>query len=148
MAVDNVRDDEEDDEVDAAHAPQALPEHGRCVHAGLELEPKSDRTQSALVYARGHLRTELSVERLAEVAHLSPRQFSRAFQAETGQSPAKAIENLRVEAARVMMEQGQFPMNVVALETGFGDRERMRRAFLRAFCHPPQGIRRNAYLAA
>src|SRR5882724_10539848 len=66
----------------------------------LELEPKSDRIQSALVYARGHLRTELSVERLAEVAHLSPRQFSRAFQAETGQSPAKAIENLRLEAAR------------------------------------------------
>jgi transcriptional regulator GlxA family with amidase domain len=114
----------------------------------LELEPKSDRIQSALVYARGHLRTELSVERLAEVAHLSPRQFSRAFQAETGQSPAKAIENLRVEAARVMMEQGQFPMNVVARETGFGDRERMRRAFLRAFGQPPQVIRRNAYLAA
>jgi transcriptional regulator GlxA family with amidase domain len=114
----------------------------------LELAPKSDRIQSALVYARGHLRTELSVERLAEVAHLSPRQFSRAFQAETGQSPAKAIENLRVEAARVMMEQGQFPMDVVARETGFGDRERMRRAFLRAFGQPPQVIRRNAYLAA
>jgi transcriptional regulator GlxA family with amidase domain len=71
----------------------------------LELEPKSDRIQSALVYARGHLRTELSVERLAEVAHLSPRQFSRAFQAETGQSPAKAIENLRVEAARVSLQR-------------------------------------------
>lgn len=114
----------------------------------LELEPKSDRIQSALVYARGHLGTELSVERLAEVAHLSPRQFSRAFRAETGQSPAKAIENLRVEAARLMMEQGQFPADVVARETGFGDRERMRRAFLRAFGQPPQVIRRNAHIAA
>ncbi len=114
----------------------------------LELEPKSDRIQSALVYARGHLRTELSIERLAEVAHLSPRQFSRAFRAETGQSPAKAIENLRVEAARLMMEQGQFSIDVVARETGFGDRERMRRAFLRAFGQPPQVIRRNAHLAA
>jgi transcriptional regulator GlxA family with amidase domain len=114
----------------------------------LELEPKSDRIQSALVYARGHLRTELSIERLAEVAHLSPRQFSRAFRAETGQSPAKAIENLRVEAARLMMEQGQFSIDAVARETGFGDRERMRRAFLRAFGQPPQVIRRNAHLAA
>ena len=83
-----------------------------------------------------------------EVAHLSPRQFSRAFRDETGQSPAKAIENLRVEAARLMMEQGRFPIDVVARETGFGDRNRMRRAFLRAFGQPPQVIRRNAHLAA
>jgi len=114
----------------------------------LELEPKSDRIQSALVYARGHLRTELSVERLAEVAHLSPRQFSRAFRTETGQSPAKAIENLRVEAARLMMEEGRLPADAVARESGFGDRERMRRAFLRAFGQPPQVIRRNAHLGA
>jgi transcriptional regulator GlxA family with amidase domain len=114
----------------------------------LELEPKSDRIQGALIYAREHLRTDLSIERLAEAAHLSPRQFTRAFRAETGQSPAKAIENLRVEAARIMMEQGQFPIDVVARETGFNDRERMRRAFLRAFGQPPQVLRRNARVAA
>jgi transcriptional regulator GlxA family with amidase domain len=114
----------------------------------LELEPKSDRIQSALTYARAHLRTELSVERLAEAAHLSPRQFSRTFTAETGQSPAKAVENLRVEAARLMMEEGRFPIDIVARETGFGDRERMRRAFLRKFGQPPQAIRRNAQPAA
>jgi transcriptional regulator GlxA family with amidase domain len=114
----------------------------------LELEPKSDRIQSALVYARGHLHTPLSVEQLAEAVHLSPRQFSRAFRAETGQSPAKAVENLRVEAARVLMEQGRLPIDVVARETGFAGRERMRRAFLRAFGQPPQVIRRNARMAA
>jgi transcriptional regulator GlxA family with amidase domain len=114
----------------------------------LELEPKSDRIQSALTYARRNLQTPLSVERLADAAHLSPRQFSRAFRAETGQSPAKAIENLRVEAARVLMEQGQLPIDVVANETGFADRERMRRAFLRAFGQPPQVIRRNARITA
>jgi transcriptional regulator GlxA family with amidase domain len=114
----------------------------------LELEPKSDRIQSALSYARRNLQTPLSVEQLAEAAHLSPRQFSRAFRAETGQSPAKAIENLRVEAARLLMEQGQLPIDVVARETGFADRERMRRAFLRAFGQPPQVIRRNARVAA
>ena len=73
----------------------------------LELEPKSDRIQSALAYAKRNLDKPLTVERLAEAAHLSPRQFSRAFRAETGQSPAKAVENLRVEAARLMMEQGR-----------------------------------------
>jgi transcriptional regulator GlxA family with amidase domain len=110
----------------------------------LELEPKSDRIQSALAYAKRHLHTPLSVAQLAEAARLSPRQFSRAFLAETGQSPAKAVEHLRVEAARLMMEQSRHPIDVVAQQTGFADRDRMRRAFLRAFGQPPQVIRRNA----
>jgi transcriptional regulator GlxA family with amidase domain len=109
----------------------------------LELEPKSDRIQSALAYAKHNLQRPLSVDQLAEAAHLSPRQFSRIFRAETGQSPAKAVENLRVEAARLMMEQGRHPIDIVARDTGFADRERMRRAFLRAFGQPPQTIRRN-----
>jgi transcriptional regulator GlxA family with amidase domain len=103
----------------------------------LELEPKSDRIQR-------NLDRPLTVRHLAEAAHLSPRQFSRAFQAETGQSPAKAVENLRVEAARLMMEQSRHPIDVIARQTGFADRDRMRRAFLRAFGQPPQVIRRNA----
>jgi transcriptional regulator GlxA family with amidase domain len=110
----------------------------------LELEPKSDRIQSALAYARRNLAAPLTVGDLAEAAHLSPRQFSRAFHAETGQSPAKAIENLRLEAARLMMEQSRHPMETVAQQTGFADPDRMRRAFLRTFGQPPQVIRRNA----
>ncbi|MGC1304792.1 MAG: helix-turn-helix domain-containing protein, partial [Caulobacteraceae bacterium] len=109
----------------------------------LELEPKSDRIQSALAYAKLNLHTPLSVGELAEAARLSPRQFSRTFHAETGQSPAKAVENLRVEAARVMMEEGRHSIDVIAQQTGFADRDRMRRAFLRAFGQPPQVIRRN-----
>lgn len=114
----------------------------------LEMDAKSDRIQSALDYARRNLSTRLSVEDLAEAAHLSPRQFSRAFHAETGQSPAKAVENLRVEAARLMMEQTRHPIEAIAEQTGFADRERMRRAFLRAFGQPPQAIRRNARASA
>ena len=110
----------------------------------LELEPKSDRIQSALAYAKRNLDTALTVGQLAEAAHLSPRQFSRAFRAETGQSPAKAVENLRLEAARLMMEQSRHPIDTIARQTGFADRDRMRRAFLRAFGQPPQAIRRNA----
>ncbi|MDR0182039.1 GlxA family transcriptional regulator [Lysobacter arvi] len=122
---------------------------GQSQHSALlELDAKSDRIQSALNYARSHLNSTLSVEELADAAHLSPRQFSRAFRAETGQSPAKAVEHLRVEAARVMIEQGRHSMSEVAVETGFADIERMRRAFLRAFGQPPQVLRRNARQAA
>ncbi|MCA1439399.1 GlxA family transcriptional regulator [Ensifer sp. IC4062] len=110
----------------------------------LELDTKSDRIQRSIDYAKSHLRGVLSVEELADAAGLSARQFSRAFRAETGQSPAKAVENLRVEAARLMMEQGRHSMDVIAEETGFADRDRMRRAFLRTLGQPPQTIRRNA----
>jgi transcriptional regulator GlxA family with amidase domain len=110
----------------------------------LELEPKSDRIQKVLTYARGNLSNRLNVEELAEVAHLSPRQFSRAFQGETGQSPAKAVEHMRLEAARALMEDTAHPIDMVARQTGFADRDRMRRAFLRSFGQPPQVIRRQA----
>lgn len=109
----------------------------------LDLEPRSDRVRRALVHAKENLRNELSVEELAEAANLSPRQFSRLFRQETGQTPAKAVEHLRLEAARVMMEEGRHSMDVIARETGFADRERMRRAFLRAYGQPPQVIRRS-----
>ena len=112
----------------------------------LELTPKSDRIRAALTYARDNLHKPLSVPDLAEAAHLSPRQFSRAFHAETGQSPAKAIENLRVEGARNLMEQSRHPIDTVARQTGFSDRDHMRRAFLRAFGQTPQVLRRNARL--
>ena len=109
----------------------------------LELEPKSDRIQRALDHARRNLKDTLSVEELAQAASLSPRQFSRVFRAETAQSPAKAVEHLRVEAAKLMMEAGRHSLDVIADETGFADRERMRRAFVRAFGQPPQVMRRN-----
>ena len=112
--------------------------------AMLELDPKSDRVQMALKFARENLASELSVETLADAARLSPRQFSRVFREETGQTPAKAIERLRVESARLMIETSRHPIEVIAREAGFGDRERMRQAFLRAFGQPPQIIKRSA----
>src|SRR6266404_7104888 len=112
----------------------------------LELEPKSDRIQSALTYAKANLKKPLTLDELAEAARLSSRQFSRAFRKETGQTPAKAVERLRVEAARLMLEEGRHTVETVAYEIGFGDRERMRRAFLRNLGLPPQAIRRTAQL--
>lgn len=110
----------------------------------LKLAPKSDRIQQALAHARRNLAQPLSVEELAEAANLSPRQFSRVFTAETGQSPAKAVEGLRLEAARLMIESSRHPLEVVARETGFRDRRHMREAFMRGFGMPPQAVRREA----
>jgi transcriptional regulator GlxA family with amidase domain len=116
---------------------------GQTQHSALlELEPKSDRIQRSLEYARRNLHRPLTVEDLAEAAHLSPRQFSRAFQSETGQSPAKALENLRIETAKLMVEQSRHSIDVIAQETGFGNRDRLRRAFVRRFGQAPQEIRR------
>ena len=109
-----------------------------------DIAPRSDRIQAALEYARDNLCRPLSLEELADAAQLSRRQFSRSFRAETGQTPARAVEQLRVQAARELIETTSHPIEVVARESGFLDPERMRRAFLRAFGHPPQAIKRQA----
>jgi len=112
--------------------------------AMLELEPKSDRIQKAIDYASANLRKGLSVEELASIASLSPRQFSRAFSEETGYTPAKAVELLRVEAARLMLERGRYSMDTIAEQVGFLSRDRMRSAFMRVLGQTPQDIRRSA----
>jgi transcriptional regulator GlxA family with amidase domain len=110
----------------------------------LEMERPEGRFGPLLGWARERLAEPLSVERLAERAAMSPRNFARRFAEETGVTPARAVERLRVEAARERVEGGGGPIDAIAGETGFGDPERMRRAFLRAFGQPPQALRRAA----
>jgi transcriptional regulator GlxA family with amidase domain len=95
-----------------------------------------------LCWARERLHEGLPIERLAGRAAMSPRHFARAFAAETGVTPAKAVERLRLEATRAEVEDGAAPIDRIAAATGFGDPERMRRAFIRAFGQPPQALRR------
>lgn len=113
----------------------------------LKLAPRSDRIAKALEYARRHLSEPLSVDDLAAAANLSARQFSRVFTAETGLSPARAVERLRLEAARLMVERGRHPLDVIARETGFRDRRHLREAFMRGYGKPPQSVRREARVA-
>ncbi|VVE17699.1 AraC family transcriptional regulator [Pandoraea iniqua] len=108
------------------------------------LEPNSDRVRTALAYAREHLREPLSVEQLAAQVHWSARHFSREFTLQTGLTPAKAIEKLRLEAAQALLEDGEASIARVADITGFGDEERMRRAFVRTLGKPPQALLREA----
>lgn len=107
-----------------------------------ELEGGTDRITRVLGEMKAKLGQPLPVERMAEMAGMSPRQFSRVFQAETGCTPAKAVERLRVEAARLRVEQGGEKLDRIARETGFIDADGMRRAFVRTTGHPPQALRR------
>jgi len=118
---------------------------GQTQHSALlEIDGKSDRVQRSMEYARCHLDTDLSVQVLANVACLSPRQFGRVFTSETGQTPARAVENLRLEKARFLLEQGRLHVEEIAKIAGFGDRERMRRSFARTFGQTPRALRKNA----
>ncbi|MDP3175306.1 MAG: GlxA family transcriptional regulator [Phenylobacterium sp.] len=118
---------------------------GQSQHSALgDIGVHADRFASLLAWMAARLSEPLSVERLAAQAAMSPRNFSRAFVAATGLTPAKAVERLRLEAARDQVEASAQPIDRVAQATGFGDPERMRRAFIRAFGQPPQALRRAA----
>jgi transcriptional regulator GlxA family with amidase domain len=113
----------------------------------LEMERPDGRFGGLLGWMRENLGEPLTVEQLADRAAMSPRNFARAFAAETGVTPAKAVERLRVEAARHLVESANDPIDVIASRVGFADPERMRRAVIRGFGQPPQALRRNARVA-
>lgn len=107
----------------------------------LAISPKSDRLQLAIEYVRQNLSKTLTVEHLAHAVHLSARQLNRLFLNETGKSPARVIERLRLEAARLMIEKSRLPLEVIARESGFRDRRHMRNVFMRGYGIPPQSLR-------
>jgi transcriptional regulator GlxA family with amidase domain len=83
-----------------------------------------------------------SVAAMAERAHMSPRHFARAFRAETGLTPARYVERVRLEAARARLEDTAQPVAQIAVACGFGTAETMRRAFLRTLRVGPAEYRR------
>jgi transcriptional regulator GlxA family with amidase domain len=137
------------EEVSRATAQQLVVYHRRPggqsqFSALIEMGGQEGRLAGLLDWMRTRLAEPLTVERLADQAAMSPRHFARAFTAETGLTPAKAVERLRLETARERVEASSDPIDRVAEAVGFGDPERMRRAFLRAFGQPPQALRRAA----
>ncbi|WP_413705919.1 GlxA family transcriptional regulator [Ralstonia sp. Ralssp110] len=106
-----------------------------------EMDSARGRFKPLLDHVRRNLSAPHRVGDLAERACMSPRHFARAFQVETGLTPAKAVEKLRVEAARAALESGAASMQRVATECGFGDTERMRRSFQRLLGVPPSSLR-------
>lgn len=117
---------------------------GQSQFSGLiDLGGQSGRFEELIHWVKINLAATLTIERLAEQAAMSPRNFARAFHRDTGTTPAKAIEQLRVEAARDAVEVSLDTFDEIARSVGFGDAGRMRRAFLRILGQPPQALRRS-----
>jgi transcriptional regulator GlxA family with amidase domain len=75
----------------------------------------------------------LTVERLAEQAKMAPRTFARAYVTKVGRTPAKTVELMRLEAACRALEETRLPLKSIATLAGYGDEQRLRRAFQRQF---------------
>ena len=88
-----------------------------------------------------HLSDNLSLPVLARQAGMSERSFSRHYAGTTGHAPARAVEQLRVEAARTLLADTSAPVKRVAQRCGFGSEETMRRSFLRLLAVTPQDYR-------
>jgi transcriptional regulator GlxA family with amidase domain len=94
-----------------------------------QIDDARGRFENLHHWIRQNLAQNLSVETLASVANMSPRNFARVYRQETGASPAHAVEKLRVDAARRLLEATFDSIQSIANDVGFGDDERMRRAF-------------------
>lgn len=113
----------------------------------LALHKVEGRFGALLHQVRASIHERHDVASLAERACMSPRHFARTFQAETGTTPARAVERLRVEAARAALESGAVPVQRVAQTCGFGDPERMRRSFVRLLGMPPSAVKRASVMS-
>jgi transcriptional regulator GlxA family with amidase domain len=109
-------------------------------------EPERESLRESLRFVAENLADDHSVEAMATRAHMSPRHFARAFRAETGLTPARYVELVRLEAARMRLEDSSEPVAAVAAACGFGTAETMRRAFLRALGVAPAEYRRRFQL--
>jgi transcriptional regulator GlxA family with amidase domain len=89
-----------------------------------------------------NLHQTLDVVRIAGHLNMSPRNFTRVFHKETGLSPAKFIEKLRVETARKYLEDTDMPLSDIAEKCGLGGLVSMRRTFLRHLMTTPSDYRR------
>ncbi|MFD9410069.1 GlxA family transcriptional regulator [Streptomyces sp. NPDC059989] len=85
---------------------------------------------------------DLSVEALAARARLSPRHFARAFQSETGVTPGRYVERVRVEHARRLLEDSGAGVAQISRACGYGTPEALRRAFVKALGQSPAEYRR------
>ncbi len=109
--------------------------------ASLALQTADDRFGALHDWVSGHLADDLSLSVLADQAGVSERSFSRHYAEATGQTPARAIERLRVEAARHLLSESRQPIKRIAQHCGFGSEETMRRSFLRLVAVTPQDYR-------
>ncbi|WP_428489748.1 GlxA family transcriptional regulator [Rhodopila sp.] len=109
--------------------------------AALSLQTAEDRFGALHDWINAHLDQDISLPVLARQAAMSERSFSRHYAEATGLTPARAVERLRVEAARRLLSDSGLPVKRIAQRCGFGSEETMRRGFLRLLAATPQDYR-------
>lgn len=109
--------------------------------AALALQVAEDRFGALHDWINDHLSGDLSLSVLADRAGMSERSFSRHYAEATGQTPARAVERLRVEAARRLLSESRVPVKTIARRCGLGSEETMRRSFLRLLSVTPRDYR-------
>lgn len=109
--------------------------------AMLSMQKAGDRFGELHAWVLAHLAADLSVPTLARRLHMSERSFMRHYKAETGRTPARAVEQLRVEAAQRLLSETPWPVKRIATRCGFGSEESMRRSFIRLLQVAPQTYR-------
>jgi transcriptional regulator GlxA family with amidase domain len=109
--------------------------------AALSLQAAEDKFGALHEWVAAHLADDLSLMVLARRAGMSERSFSRHYAEATGLTPGRAVERLRVEAARRMLSESRLPVKRIAQHCGFGSEETMRRCFLRLIAVTPQDYR-------
>lgn len=108
--------------------------------SALSLQEQDGRFDQLHGWIVENLRGDLSLGALAEKVHMSLRSFARHYRQATGRTPARAVEEIRIETARRLLEQG-LPVARVTQRCGFGSEETLRRAFLRRLGTSPQAYR-------
>ncbi|MFI9844906.1 GlxA family transcriptional regulator [Nonomuraea sp. NPDC051941] len=108
-----------------ARTPHTRQEMLRRVLDAVAEDPGADHTLSAM----------------ARRAGISSRHVTRLFYDEVGTTPARYVEQIRLEAAQALLETGDDPMAVIARRTGFGSAESLRRAFVRNLKVTPGAFR-------
>jgi len=108
----------------------------------LRLQTGDDRFDRLHGWLADNLHKDLSVGALADRVGMSERSFVRHYRRLVGQTPARAIEAMRVEAARELLSTTKLPVKRISQRCGFGSEETMRRSFLRLIAVPPQDYRR------
>ena len=107
----------------------------------LSLQMAEDRFGELHDWITRHLSGDMSLPILADRAGMSERSFSRHYTQTTGQTPGRAVERLRVEAARRLLSESRLPVKRISQRCGFGSEETMRRSFLRVLAVTPQDYR-------
>jgi AraC-like DNA-binding protein len=107
----------------------------------LSMQSAEDESGALHDWINQHLPDDLSLAKLAHQAGMSERSFSRHYVEVTGVTPARAIERLRVEAARRLLSETRLPVKRISQRCGFGSEETMRRSFLSVLSATPNDYR-------